>query len=158
MQVPDDADATTLRELAQRHATATDRDDVFEAIAEHRAADADVLQLLLTLAPDSPTVANAVTMSPRATEASLRGLTSAPWPGVRDHAEMALLERELAGADPSTFVTIVARFEDHPSLPLGVRHRIATHPRTPVELLRSLADHDDAAGEAARARLRAMKS
>ncbi len=158
MQIPADADPTMLRALARTHAAADDRDEVFEAIAEHPAADATVLDELLALAPASPAVANAVTMSRRVAESTLRRLqATAPWPGVRDHAEMGLLELELTRADPATFAAIVARYADHPSLSLGVRYRISTHPRTPDELLRVLAGDDDSAGEAARARLRSSE-
>lgn len=105
------------------------------------------------LGEGSSQVANTVATSGKATIEQLRALQGSDVPSVREHAELALLEHELRGASSERFAEVLQRYRDHETLGYAVRHRLATHPETPRELLQELAPSLDAIGELARGRL-----
>ncbi|MEM6991892.1 MAG: hypothetical protein AAF721_15395 [Myxococcota bacterium] len=142
-----------LEQIARLHLGHDHDECVLDLVIAHPAADADLLEVIFGLAPDSSQVANSITMSSKAPVALLQKLAASDSPGVRDHVQMALLERELAVADDAGFMAALQRLKDHDTLGYGVRYRLATHPRTPAAVLKHIATFADETGQTARDRL-----
>ncbi|NJK31048.1 MAG: hypothetical protein HC927_00800 [Deltaproteobacteria bacterium] len=93
--------------------------------------------------------------SGKASKPQLLALRDSEYASVREHVEFALLEHELAEGGPAPYTDALRRYREHETLGYGVRHRLATHPDTPMDALREIATYRDAPGELARRRLAA---
>ncbi|NVB39494.1 hypothetical protein G6O69_16750 [Pseudenhygromyxa sp. WMMC2535] len=151
--IPPEVPREELEALARAHASFEHAVPVFDLVIAHPACDPALLDLLLELGGASSEVANSVLTSGKATPAQIEALRRSTSPSVREHAEMAALELALREGPVEDFADILARYRDHETLGYAVRHRLATHPRTPVEVLRTIASFDDETGARARARL-----
>lgn len=142
-----------LEQIARVHMSHPHGSCVLDLVVAHPAADTELLETLSGLAPGSTQLANSIAMSPKAPVALLHRLATSETPGVRDHARMALLERELADADEAGFAAALDRFASDESLGYAVRARIVEHPEAPTSVLDRIATFADATGQAARKRL-----
>jgi hypothetical protein len=153
ISIPPELDRRALELIARAHVDHEHGVCVLDLVVAHLACDAALLDLVLELGAGSSQVANSVATSGKATIEQLRVLHASDVPSVREHAEMALLEHELRETSADGFADILLRYRDHETLGYALRYRLATHPRTPIAILRELALSDDPVGEAARKRL-----
>ncbi len=153
VSLPPTLSRAELEDLVRKHADEDHAICVFDLVIAHPACDAALFDLLLALGQGSSEVANSILTSGKATRAQIEALRESESPSVRDHALFAELEFTLREGDASSFAEVARRYRDHESLGYAVRYRLATHPGTPVEVLRELAGYADETGELARARV-----
>lgn len=153
VKLPAELDHAALESIARTHAGHPHGTCVLDLVVAHPACDAALLDLVLELGAGSSQVAHTVATSGKATVEQLRTLLDSDVPSVREHAELALLEHELRDANDELFNDAWNRYRDHETLGYAVRYRLATHPRTPTEILQEIALADDPTGKAARQRL-----
>jgi|GEM_PF-5812457 len=151
--IPAPTSSEELQHIAERHAELDHGECVLDLVIAHGAAGPGVVDAVLELAPDSSQVVNTILTSNKAPPALLERLRNSPSPGIRDHVEMAMLERELSDASPEQFEAVFERYLDHESLGYAVRYRLAVHARAPVDLLRRISTFADATGRTASERL-----
>jgi hypothetical protein len=151
--IPRELDRNALEAIARTHASQPHGDCVLDLVVAHPACDEALVDVVLELGADSSEVLNTVATSGKASLAQLESLRDSEHACVREHVEMALLEYELAVGDFAVFAEVLRRYRDNESLGYGVRYRLATHPRTPPEVLREIAAHQDPPGDLARQRL-----
>ena len=153
VKIPAELDHASLESIARTHAGHPHGTCVLDLVVAHPACNPALIDLVLELGAGSSQVANTVATSGKATVEQLRALLDSDVPSVREHAELALLEHELGGASGETFAEAWNRYRDHETLGYAVRYRLATHPKTPTEILQEIALAADPTGEAARQRL-----
>jgi hypothetical protein len=151
--IPRELDRDALDAIARTHVSQPHGPCVLDLVVAHPACDEALLDLVLELGGDSSQVLNTVATSGKASLAQLEFLRDSEHASVREHVELALLEHELAAGDADVFADVLRRYRDNDSLGYGVRYRLATHPRTPIEVLREIATQQDPPGDLARQRL-----
>jgi hypothetical protein len=127
-------------------------------VVAHPSASEAVFQLLWESMGKLSSVSNAIATSGRAPNSILRELLNHPSESVRAHAHLALITRELDVAPPTRFAELLELHGGDEGVSLGIRQRLACHPRTPSELLHQLADDDaDFIADSAREQLSARE-
>lgn len=116
---------------------------LFQLIGLHSNATPRLLGTLLRESGHDPEVENTVIMSGKASRTMLRSLCRSSSKSVREHAKLAMLEKDLESASPSFFAKILdLNSGSDEGIKLGVRQMLAEHPRTPVAVLKSLSVDD----------------
>ncbi len=118
-------------------------DNVCAAVALHRSADSYVLRRILETGKNSVQAQNTVATSGRTGFSLLKRLRRSRFQSVREHAEFALLARELKRASVRRMHEILDRYKGHAGIALGVQDLLARHPRSPPEILRRLERESD---------------
>ena len=152
-EIPSSLDAAELLRLALNHARWPQRDCVLDLVVAHPACDLPLLERVVELAEDSPSVLNTVATCGKAPPALLHRLACSSSPSVREHAELALVDHELRHADDEGIARLYHEHRDHPSWGYGLRYRLVIDPRTPRAVLQSIASDHDPIGAQARRRL-----
>jgi hypothetical protein len=143
---------------ALRELIASFRDDqelgdaLLQMIACHPKADASVMDELLSTATEFPAVGNAIATSGRAPERILKILRRHSDSSVRDHAELALVSKQLqSGPTAATVGRLVVRHRGDAGISVGVRAAVARSEAAPVSVLKRLStDSVDLVAQAAR--------
>lgn len=152
-EIPASIGPAGLRQIASVHADFPHRDLVLELVVEHRRCDVATLEWILELAPGSAAVLNAIATSGKASPEILRRLTRSEIVSVREHAQLALVDRQLCEADDDGIAKLYQQHRDHPSWGYGFRYRLVSDPRTPRSVLDSIASYRDPVGTQAQRRL-----
>jgi len=142
-----------LRRIARAHASGPQRDCVLDLVVGHRRCDQATLELVLELASGSASVLNSVATCGKASVAILQRLAGSAIVSVREHAQLALVDRQLDAADDDGIAQIYHQHRDHPSWGYGLRYRLVADVRTPRGVLDSIASYRDPVGAQARRRL-----
>ncbi len=153
LEIPMSVSPQGLQQIARTHADLPQRDCVLELVIAHRRCDVATLELVLELAEDSASVLNSVATSGKASREILRRLAQSEILSVRDHAEFALIDRQLDEADDDGIAKIYQAHRDHPSWGYGFRYRLVSDSRTPRSVLDSIASYRDPVGTEAQRRL-----
>ena len=149
-----------LQVLCRRHANESYVAELLSAVTTHPAADDGVLRAILCLVPNDVTIQNSVASSGKASIPLLRALAASPAQSVRDHASLALIEKEtIPAADESVLRSLLDRHGGDEGISLGVRHLLAKHEQTPDSILRRLVnDEVDFIASTARENLQRRRS
>lgn len=152
-EIPSSIGPGGLQRIARAHADSPQRDCVLDLVIAHPRCDAATLDLVVQLAEGSVAVLNSIATSGKAPRELLRTLARSSIVSVREHAELALVDRQLSEADDEGIARIYQEHRDHPTWGYGLRYRLVIDPRTPRGVLDSIASYRDPIGAQARRRL-----
>jgi len=148
-----------LIQLCKIHANQDYSRALLSAVVSSRAADQEVMKHALVASGQDPAVANSVATSGRASSVILRKLLKSPDRSVREHAELAIISKEIEeGIAPLHLERILARHRGDGGISLGVRSLVARNLQTPRKILDALAhDEADLVSEIARRTIRRQR-
>lgn len=151
--IPSSTGPDGLQKIARAHADAPQRDCVLELVIAHPRSDPPTLELVAELAEGSVTVLNGIATCGKASRELLLTLARSSSECVREHAEFALVDRQLSEADDDGIARVYQEHRDHPSWGYGLRYRLVIDPRTPRCVLDSIASYRDPIAAQAQRRL-----
>lgn len=152
-EIPSSIDPSGLQQIAHTHAPLPQRDCVLDLVIAHPRCDAATLEQVIELADGDPAVLSSIATSDKASVELLQVLARSSSVCVREHAEFALLHRQLSEADDDGIAQVYQEHRDHPSWGYGLRYRLVIDPRTPRCVLDSIASYRDPIAAQAQRRL-----
>jgi hypothetical protein len=115
--------------------------ELVEFVAGHPRANDAVHGTIMRITKD-PAVLNAIATSKAASPATLRRLVRSPNQNVRGHARLAILTDELRTAPAARIRRILSRHGRESGIDIGVRMLLASHRRTPADVIDALMSDD----------------